>query len=166
MTNKSPAPRLDLALIAHELSERLVNLFAEYDARLVLCRERSTCTLQVQFDGEAKEAMTLVTAAKMGNYRFVGIGESRPDEERLPDWLDPVVWREWIDYRKEIGKPLTNRSRKAQLALLESQFRMGLDHRASIRESIRNGWVGLFPAKAERRHRGQQANAEFARGDR
>lgn len=164
MIGKSPAPRLDLGLIAHELSERLTSLLAEYDAHLVLCRERSVCTLQVQFVGEKDDALTLATAAKMGNYRFVGIGETRKDEERLPEWLDAEAWRRWEQYRKEIGKPLSNRSRRAQLAMLEGQHRIGLDPAASIEESIRQGWVGLFPAKGQnaRRARGQQAVEAFS----
>lgn len=78
------------------------------------------------------------------------IEENRIDknkQETLPDWLDKQVWEEWVAYRKEKKKPLTARSIKLQLDdLAENKS----DHKQIIRNSIKNGWTGLFPLKTKR----------------
>jgi hypothetical protein len=147
MKEKSPAPRVDLALLAHEISGKLQGVLEEYGGTLVLCRERGRSTLQVQLDGENDLAITLVTAAANGVYRFVAIGKEVMVSDELPDWLDLAAWNRWLAYRSEIRKPLTKRTRKAQLTLLGEIHRDGMSQSAAIEQSIRNGWVGLFPGK-------------------
>ena len=65
-------------------------------------------------------------------------------EYPLPEWLNYEVWKDWTSYRKEIKKTLTSASIKGQLKLLEENKK---DHVEIIRNSIRNGWTGLFPLK-------------------
>jgi hypothetical protein len=143
----SEAPQLDLALVAHEISDTIQNMLEQYGAKLVLCRERGACTLQVQFDGEHHRALTLIEARNVGTFRFVPIGKDYDGEDKLPAWLDKEAWQDWVAYRAEIRKPLTGRMRKAQFEMLKKQHDMGLSQRACIQQSITNGWVGLFPAR-------------------
>lgn len=60
------------------------------------------------------------------------------------EWLDKTKMTEWIDYRKEIKKPLTVSTVKRQIAFLK---KFQKDHIAIIEQSITNGWRGLFPIK-------------------
>jgi hypothetical protein len=77
--------------------------------------------------------------------------KTKPSPEAVP--LPPTlnlpafaeIWREWIDYRREIKKPLTDRNAKAQLAdLAKLAPSRAVD---CIRSSIANGYQGLFPEK-------------------
>jgi hypothetical protein len=52
------------------------------------------------------------------------------------------AWRDWIDHRAELRKPLTSAAIRRQLAFLAA---LGPDGAvASIEQSIMNGWQGLF----------------------
>jgi transcriptional regulator of heat shock response len=72
------------------------------------------------------------------------------DEFELPEWLNKEVWSEWVAYRKEQGKKLTDRSVKLQIKELSGDIP---NHVAIIEQSIRNGWTGLFPLKANNQQR-------------
>ena len=61
-----------------------------------------------------------------------------------PEWLDLIAWDNWIDYRKEIKKPLKPSTIKQQLKFLEANK---YDHEEIINQSIQNGWTGLFEIK-------------------
>jgi hypothetical protein len=53
------------------------------------------------------------------------------------------LWRDWIQHRKEIKKPLTKTATKHQVSFLRGMSEsMAM---ASIQTSIRSGWTGLFP---------------------
>lgn len=57
-----------------------------------------------------------------------------------PDFA--VLWNEWLLDRRARGKPVTDRAARLQLQKLES---FGLAKaKASLRQSIQNGWQGLF----------------------
>ena len=53
-----------------------------------------------------------------------------------------AAWAEWVEYRREARKPLAAATVGKQIRELEAY---GHDHAiASIENSIRNGWAGLF----------------------
>lgn len=60
----------------------------------------------------------------------------------LPLWLNKKSWEEWIQYRKELKKKMTDITIKKQLKLLSEHIK---DHTKIIENSIANGWTGLFP---------------------
>lgn len=64
----------------------------------------------------------------------------------LPDWLDSAMWTAWEIHRKEIKKKLTPKSVELQLEFL---CRHKADHREIIKQSIMNGWTGLFELKVK-----------------
>lgn len=64
----------------------------------------------------------------------------------LPIWLNKKAWDAWVQYRKEKKKSLTPLSMKMQLKFLEENKE---DHTQIIRNSITNGWTGLFPIKKD-----------------
>ena len=62
-------------------------------------------------------------------------------EVELPDWLNKKAWKEWVEYRKEIKKKMTERTIKMQIKKLSQNKK---SHVKMIEESISNGWTGLF----------------------
>lgn len=62
----------------------------------------------------------------------------------LPEWLDAIAWNEWVAFRKEIKKPLTNLMTKKQIEFLSNHKEY---HKSIINSSIMNGWTGLFEIK-------------------
>ena len=63
----------------------------------------------------------------------------------LPQWLNKEIWAEWVQFRKEIRKPLKHTTIKLQLKMLEKNKE---NHVEILETSIQNGWQGLFPNKA------------------
>jgi hypothetical protein len=63
----------------------------------------------------------------------------------LPKSVDPAVWAEFEAHRKEIRKPLTDLARTKNASVLALLPRE--QQRASVDESIRNRWTGVFPPK-------------------
>jgi predicted DNA-binding protein len=62
--------------------------------------------------------------------------------------LPRKIWLEWHEYRqKKSGKAWTLHAMKLSAAKLESFWLEGHDPAAIIRQSIENGWSGLFPIK-------------------
>lgn len=61
-----------------------------------------------------------------------------------PPNLDSLAWEKWIDYRKQVRKPLKPASIPAAQRQLAA---FGSDQVAVVEQSIANGWQGLFPLK-------------------
>jgi len=62
--------------------------------------------------------------------------------------LPRKIWLEWHEYRqKKSGKAWTLHAMKLSAAKLETFWLQGHDPAAIIRQSIENGWSGLFPIK-------------------
>ena len=63
----------------------------------------------------------------------------------LPDWLPPDAWAEWCAHRR--GQKWTQRAVELSIAHLAEMRAAGHDPERVIRQSIANGWRGLFPLK-------------------
>lgn len=72
------------------------------------------------------------------------VNENRNKDTELPNWLNPKAWAAWEQHRKEKNKALTPTSKRLQLKLLEENKET---HAQIIKNSITNGWTGLFPLK-------------------
>lgn len=66
----------------------------------------------------------------------------------LPDWLPPDVWESWRAERRERKKTMTTRAENEAIGALSELRARGHDPVAVIRQSIANGWSGLFEVKA------------------
>lgn len=78
-----------------------------------------------------------------------GKAKFNPLQVDLPDWLDPAVWREWVQYRTESKKPIKSMLTVTKAIKLLSQYRDAGDNPAEVvNQSIANGWQGLFRVKA------------------
>lgn len=65
--------------------------------------------------------------------------------DQLPP-LDEAAWLVWLDYRKQIRKPLFPVSHPLAMKKLQ---RFGAKQMAVVEQSIENGWQGLFPLKQD-----------------
>ncbi len=61
-----------------------------------------------------------------------------------PSFIDPVLWKDWVEHRKEMKRPLTSRAERQLLTRLEAIHRSGRDPNEAIRYSLANGWRGVF----------------------
>jgi hypothetical protein len=81
----------------------------------------------------------------------------------LPDWLDEASWCDYLETRKVMKSPMTDRAKLLAIAKLHELRQSGHDPTAVLNQSIYNGWKGLFPikqdqAKGKTRH---EQHAEF-----
>ena len=71
-------------------------------------------------------------------------------------------WQDWVAYRKQLKKPLTEKTIKLQTNFLEKfdeEMRVKI-----IEQSIFNGWAGLFELKGERNEVNQRSNSNHRPG--
>ena len=71
-----------------------------------------------------------------------------PMEVELPEWLDRQVWCSWVDYRKDLKKPIKSMQTVTQAMKLLTRCKdMGHSPEGVINQSIASGWQGLFEPK-------------------
>lgn len=63
----------------------------------------------------------------------------------LPQWLDVVLWAEWVAERRARGKPITERAAREQIKALDEYRGMGHSPERTIRHAIASGNQGLYP---------------------
>lgn len=68
----------------------------------------------------------------------------------LPDWLPADAWAGYLEMRKKIRKPMTDRAVQLAINTLDKLRGEGQDVGAVLDQSTMNSWQGLF-AIAERR---------------
>lgn len=79
----------------------------------------------------------------------------------LPGWVDKRAWKEWVQYRNERKKSLLPSTIEKQLAFLNRFKKWHVD---IIEQSIRNGWIGLFPLKGKEGQRIEEEPSELVKG--
>jgi len=62
----------------------------------------------------------------------------------LPDWIDPELWKQFLDHRKKLRKPATAYSQHLLIKKLEKIKEAGFDPEDTINISIERGWQGFF----------------------
>ena len=67
--------------------------------------------------------------------------------QRRPDWIPAEVWIDWCDHRRQIKKRFSPQAAKQLVRKLDGYRREGYDPVAILRESIVNGWQGVFRPK-------------------
>jgi hypothetical protein len=85
------------------------------------------------------------------------IPDRKPDRKQkikdkelvLPDWLDKEQWEEFIEFRKEIKKPMSAIAMRRAITELTKLRSAGNDPIQVINNSILNSWPGLWPLKKQ-----------------
>ena len=67
----------------------------------------------------------------------------------FPDWLQIGPWNDYMDSRKLMKSPMTDRAKSLAIAKLNELRQSGHDPTAVLNQSVYNGWKGLFPTKAD-----------------
>lgn len=67
--------------------------------------------------------------------------------EVLPDWLPAEKWQDFVDHRKAIRKPMTDKARERMLRHLSDLKAKGHDVLALIDTAIRSGWQDVYEPK-------------------
>lgn len=65
----------------------------------------------------------------------------------VPEWLPQDDWQAFEDSRKKLRKPMTDRARSLVLAELEKLRAAGHEPTAVLAQSVRKGWLDVFPLK-------------------
>ena len=65
----------------------------------------------------------------------------------LPIWIDPEAWAEFVDMRKRIKKPLTQRAAERQLFRLFELKEAGHDPNAALIQSSDHYWQDCYAPK-------------------
>ncbi len=74
-----------------------------------------------------------------------------PAGVELPEWLSVSVWKSWVEYRRDLKKPIKSQQTVTQaINLLERCKCNGYQPEEIINQSIANGWQGLFEPKVTR----------------
>ncbi len=81
-----------------------------------------------------------------------------PSKAKLPDWLSSSVWGAWVEYRRDLKKPIKSQQTVAQaINLLERCKNNGYQPEEIINNSIANGWQGLFEPKTGKQQQKPQS---------
>ncbi len=100
-------------------------------------------------DWRAKNKSRETFQQQQGNVSGTTEIQNRTDTEQkqtpaAPDGLDAVAWDRWLEYRRQIRKPLKPASIPAAQRKLAA---FGADQSAVVEQSVANGWSGLFEVK-------------------
>ncbi|HHN6278820.1 replication protein [Klebsiella pneumoniae] len=77
---------------------------------------------------------------------------------QLPDWLSAEIWSSWVEYRRDLKKPIKSQQTVTQAINLLDRCRLnGYSPDEIINQSIANGWQGLFEPKGARPQRRQES---------
>ncbi|MBK6262514.1 replication protein [Citrobacter youngae] len=83
-----------------------------------------------------------------------------PSNTELPEWLSASVWASWVNYRRDLKKPIKSQQTITQAINLLDRYRLnGYLPEEIINQSIANGWQGLFEPKSAKQPPRQQARA-------
>lgn len=77
-----------------------------------------------------------------------------------PDWLDSTLFSQWLHTRP--ARARTEPAQRAALEKLEAMRAKGLDPNQVVRDSLANGWQGLFEPDKPRGQRPSLAEANRA----
>jgi len=64
-----------------------------------------------------------------------------------PLWIDQQLWDDFIDMRKKIKKPATDRAKQLLINELQKLVEQGYSQQDVIGNSIRNGWQDFYAPK-------------------
>lgn len=80
-----------------------------------------------------------------------GVKKFDPLDIALPNWISVSLWREWVEFRHALRKPIrTEQGANGAIRELEKFRQQGFTPEQVIRHSIANEYQGLFAPKGVR----------------
>lgn len=80
-----------------------------------------------------------------------GVKKFDPLDIALPNWISVSLWREWVEFRQALRKPIrTEQGANGAIRELEKFRQQGFPPEQVIRHSIANEYQGLFAPKGVR----------------
>ncbi|EFG9842834.1 DUF1376 domain-containing protein [Shigella boydii] len=80
-----------------------------------------------------------------------GVKKFDPLDIALPNWISVSLWREWVEFRQALRKPIrTEQGANGAIRELEKFRQQGFSPEQVIRYSIANEYQGLFAPKGVR----------------
>ena len=80
-----------------------------------------------------------------------GVKKFAPLDIALPNWISVSLWREWVEFRQALRKPIrTEQGANGAIRELEKFRQQGFSPEQVIRHSIANEYQGLFAPKGVR----------------
>ncbi|EIT4364582.1 TPA: DUF1376 domain-containing protein [Escherichia coli] len=80
-----------------------------------------------------------------------GVKKFDPLDIALPNWISVSLWREWVEFRQALRKPIrTEQGANGAIRELEKFRQQGFSPKQVIRHSIANEYQGLFAPKGVR----------------
>ncbi|EPC8546386.1 DUF1376 domain-containing protein [Escherichia coli] len=80
-----------------------------------------------------------------------GVKKFDPLDITLPNWISVSLWREWVEFRQALRKPIrTEQGANGAIRELEKFRQQGFSPEQVIRHSIANKYQGLFAPKGVR----------------
>lgn len=70
-----------------------------------------------------------------------------PYSPPLPDWIPLDAWDGWLEMRKQLKKPLTDRARVRAINKLDAMRQAGQDIAEVLDRSTMSGWTDLYEIK-------------------
>jgi hypothetical protein len=67
----------------------------------------------------------------------------------LPDWLNKTDWNDFVEMRKKLKKPMTDRAVKLMLSKLETMKNKGIDTSEVLQKSIVSDWIDVYEPKVQ-----------------
>lgn len=123
--------------------------------------ESPSSSINPGVESENNQEIPLVLKSPSSNREDKQSPEINPSIVPLPDKVDRQLFLDFIDYRKnEIKKPMGSFAIKLFIQRLEELVQDGKDPNESIRESILNGWTGIFPPRDKKKDSGSGIQRE------
>lgn len=77
---------------------------------------------------------------------------NKKEGTQMPDWIDPEAMAGFIEMRKKIKAPLTERGLRMIINELERLKIEGFDPNECLDQSTMRSWRGVFPVERQKRN--------------
>lgn len=74
------------------------------------------------------------------------------------DFLDASIWKDFVEHRKQLKKPMTEKAAEMMINKLRAFHVDGEDPNACLKQSIEQGWQGVFEIKQKGTDHGKKSS--------
>jgi len=157
-------PLLDSACLARELGrrqpKRLLVVRRLYERRrkphAVIRREQVSAIDVNRTSSLGRRCGQIVNGVGFECHHFSGSDRS------FSDWLDPILFKDFIDHRSKLRKPMTDKAKSLFISKLTGFYEKGYNPKELIETAIERGWQTVFEPKMDKGNRVQDQNIKEA----